>query len=230
MVVVLEKQGIAYFIVPKTAGTSICHALHRAITGAPFDGPVQDIHTHYPTYPVGEKDFERCRPLWKFAVVRDPVKRLLSAYQNRVIDHGDLDEAFGQTLRARIGAWRRGLSLRPKASAFFERHDCYSRYSRLVRQHTLPVGSYIGGDLSYFDAIYTMADLPRLAADLSARLGAEMTFERFNEGSKPPALHELSAAAQAKVRDLTEVDYALLERFFEPPAWADGARGEHVRA
>ena len=230
MVVVLEEQGIAYFIVPKTAGTSICHALHRAITGAPFDGPVQDIHTHYPTFPVGTEDFERCRPLWKFAVVRDPVKRLLSAYQNRVIDHGDLDEAFGQTLRARFGAWRRGLSLRPGASAFFERHDCYARYSRLVRQHTLPTASYIGTDLSYFDAVYTMADLPKLAADLSARLGSAVRFERFNEGGKPPALHELSAAAQAKVRDMTRADYDLLAGFFEPPAWEGGSRDDHVRA
>ncbi|MEM1430202.1 MAG: sulfotransferase family 2 domain-containing protein [Pseudomonadota bacterium] len=230
MVVVLKEQGLAYFIVPKSAGTSICHALHAAITGERFDGDVQDIHTYYPTYPVGPEDFATCRPLWKFAVLRDPVKRLLSAYQNRVIDHGDLDEAFGVSLRTRFGAWRRGLSLRPGASAFFERHDAYARYSRLVRQHTLPIHRYIGSDLSYFDALYTMADLPKLAADLSARLGQEIAFERFNEGGRPPAFQDLSPAAQRKVRELTVGDYDLLSRYFAPPAAAPEGRGGPLRA
>jgi hypothetical protein len=217
MVVAMRNYGIAFFGAPKSAGTSIYHALHELITGAPWDRPAMDIHKVYSTDPACPEQFDACRDLWCFTVVRDPVRRFLSAYQNRVHDLCDLDQLRARSLRARFGAWRRGVRTRPPISEFLARYDAYTALCYPMLHHTRPISAFIGHDLGYFDAVYTIADLDALAQELSVRTGKDVKLRRFNEGSRAPRFEELPSSAQARLLERTAPDYALLQAYFTPP-------------
>ena len=94
MVAVLRQHGIAFFGVPKCAGTSIYHTLYGAVFGVPYPLKAMDIHYVFPTLPVDDEQFRACQDLWKFTVVRDPVERLISAFSNRIRDLHDLDAVY----------------------------------------------------------------------------------------------------------------------------------------
>ena len=93
MPLLLHTHKIAYFDTPKVASSSIKLALHKLDTGASLDDmpDVENaIHWQYPTHRLkGAAAAAAPQGYWRFAVVRDPVKRLLSAYSNRIVHRRD---------------------------------------------------------------------------------------------------------------------------------------------
>lgn len=104
MPVILEDHKIAFFNVPKAASTSIKHAFHVVLHGKPFergDFGARHIHELYKVkIPVMREDIEALQGYWTFTVLRDPVKRVLSAYSNRVLHHRDMHKMPRARLRA----------------------------------------------------------------------------------------------------------------------------------
>lgn len=227
MVAVLEHHGIAYFGVHKAAGTSIKHALYRIAEGRDWTGEGR-LHPLFPTVPVTEEDFRRCKDLWCFAVIRDPIKRFLSAYQNRVHDHGDLADD-GKVKGGRQPRWRKMLGLgavpafpgfdpKPDIESLIRDYDAYCKVSHSIYIHTCPASVFLGTDMGYFDAVYTTSQLGQLASDLSDRLGVPVSFPKANEsGSPAPRFDDLSPAAQSFLLHHTQSDYALFKDHFTQP-------------
>lgn len=217
MVVTLKDFGIAFFGTPKCGVTSIYHGLHNALHGAAFDGPPQSIHRHYDTLPPTRSQFEDAENFWRITIVRDPVKRILSAYSNRVHDHHDLTPRQLRGRRERFSKRIRLLPSYPKASLFFRRHDAFAKTSWNVRHHTRPARDFIGSDLGFYDRVYTTTEMDDLARDLSERMGRTVQFPAKNAASKQTEFSTLSRAARRKVLELTRTDYDLLGDYFSPP-------------
>lgn len=228
MVGVLEREKIAYFGVHKAAGTTVKNALFQVQEGRawqPSDGP---LHPKFPSIPVKPEDFDRYRGYWTFTVIRDPVRRFLSAYQNRVLDHKDLtiqsnlksDKSVAGRLRKLVGSYHPfpGFERQPSIENLIKHYADYCRISTHIYVHTCPSKEFIGDDLSYFDEVYTTADLDRLARDLTARTGQAISFEHHNKSaSRPPKFEDLSQADQNFLIDHTQEDYALFKDYFSPP-------------
>lgn len=89
------KHKISYYPVPKCACTSLKLVFFRIENGYDFrnfrvNGKMRYIHSFY-----ASRKFANARDLdgddhFRFAVVRDPVERLLSCYSNRVLYYREL--------------------------------------------------------------------------------------------------------------------------------------------
>ncbi len=228
MVAFLDKHNIAYFGVHKAAGTSIKHTLFKIETGKDWDGSITELHPRYPTRPVNKNDFEKGRDYWCFAVVRDPIKRFLSGYQNRVHDFEDLKKIpadstgqrklLGQLLGKQNRQPFKGFKVNPTIGEFIRDYDKYCSISRVMHIHTCPVDVFLGHDIGFFDAVYTTSELDRLAADLSERLNNTIHIERKNPSSTaPPRFEDLSKESRSFLVRHTQSDYELLGDYFAPP-------------
>ena len=81
-----EKHKIAYLIMRKCGCSSIRHAISRIRDSTPIEPDQNRIH-------VGEKSFVcfpnqlSCPEKWfKFTIVRDPIRRFLSFYSNKILN------------------------------------------------------------------------------------------------------------------------------------------------
>lgn len=228
MVAILPDHGIAYFGIHKAASSSVKHALYELREGHPWPGNIMKVHKQLPTRRVAPSDFEDCSKMWKFTVLRDPIKRFLSAYQNRIVDFRDLvinpNPGNFNYIFKKMG-WklsvppRLGLQSKPNIENFIKHFSAYTAASKSVWIHTCPASLFIGEDLSYFDAVYTTSTLDQLEKDLSDRLNRPITLPRINEsGSKPPRFEDLSQLAQDFLLKHTEDDYRLFSDFYAPPS------------
>lgn len=91
----------------------------------------------------------------KIAVKRDPVKRFLSFYRNRILFHNDLDEL---------------VSIDKLQQNFSQ----YIKHLK-IRQHALPQ-IYYGGDISYYTHLYSMQDFSIIAEMLSDIYNKQMLY------------------------------------------------------
>lgn len=217
MPVILEDHRIAYFNIPKAASTSIKHAFYRIEHGRPFqpgDQGAQYIHQIYRVeLPVTAADYDRFDDYWTFTVVRDPAKRILSAYSNRVLHHKDMHDMR----RARLRALVRGLSLTPDIETFLKKIDRYRAFSPSICEHTDRIDRFVGPDLSRLDRVYRIAELPRLTEDLSERVGRRVEIPHLQTGGPKIPLESLSRAGFDRLMAFTASEYELVREYYQPP-------------
>jgi hypothetical protein len=220
MAILLPEYKIAYFDTPKVASSSIKVALYRLEHGAESvssDTPERKIHRRHPARRLDPAhDFAEAEGYWKCAVVRDPVKRLLSAYSNRIIHHRDQLRGRFPKLRA----FFLGLPLDPDPDVFFTRLGRYRLQSGWIRHHVNLCSYYIGTDLSRFDAVYPIEKLDDFARELSRRTGTEVVFPRLQTGGPKITADMLSPRAYGALLDYLDSDYGLLADYYNRPARA----------
>lgn len=176
--IVSLPHAIAYFPVPKAACTTGKELMHRLVHGE-FFGRRPDpaspsgfttIHGSWHTNDLAEGDFDRTAGMWRFAILRDPVARLLSCWKNKVWQQRALSEAeAGPALAAA------GLPPDPSFAAFVEALEGYRGASAHVAHHCDPHTRFLGREPARFDALYRMEELPRLCAALAARTGQALS-------------------------------------------------------
>lgn len=223
MPILFDRHKIAYFDTPKVASTSMKLVLHEIEHGNRMEGQANLERAVYQTYPTKRisvpADFAASEGYWKLAVVRDPAKRLLSAYANRVVH--EKVQYRGRLARTRAALL--GLPMQPDIDTFFTRLGRYRLQSASIRHHTDHVALYLGTDLGRFDAVYPIEDLDRLAADLAARSGRQVTFPRLQAGGPKIGLDALSKPAFDALMAYLRPEYDLLRDYYRPPAWPGGA-------
>ena len=214
-----KKFDLAYFSIPKAASTSMKMVLYELENGAPWTHEPNKVHPKFSTHPVTLADFDATRIYWCFTIVRDPISRLLSAYGNRVHHHNDIQKAVGKGRAERLQFRLKHpfLKLRPTASEFYENLAAYQRVSHSIWHHTVSVSQFIGSDLSFFDAVYRIKDIPALQQELSRRTGRSITLTREQTAGPKIKLDMLSPEARASVLMHTRADYELLNGYFQPP-------------
>lgn len=209
MVVVVKGTDLAFFPVPKNACSSVKYALlnhnedglaDRLPAVGPRGKTVRYVHQVYPTTRFGPlTPLRQARRRW-FAVVRDPVRRFLSAYANRIVHHDDLK-------RCKPGALARaGLERHPDLERFVADLERYCAVSPITRHHVAPMVTYLGRRPERYDRLFAMSGLGQLPA-YCAEAGAPVTLpHRQARGPKiDPAA--LSRAARDKLLQFYAEDY-----------------------
>jgi hypothetical protein len=213
--VVLRRYPIAYYPTPKVACTSIKLALYELEYEIQFetrqaeDGTWVEIHGSWqgtPSFsPVAQPE-----SYYKFAVVRDPLQRFLSAYANRVVHHGELAEKHLCGLAGELI----GLRPNPSLSEFIDRLDLYRRASESIRHHTDPQIYFLGKNLSYYNKIFCFSELSEIVDALRAAVGAEIKLLNEQSGGPKLSRKNLNKEEQRKIVEFYAEDYLLLRDFY----------------
>lgn len=198
----VRETGVLFIHVPKAAGTSIA----RAVYGIEGVG-------HYRALEARGHDPDLFERLYRFAVVRNPWERLLSAY--RFARQGGTGEVMVN-------------------NATFYRDQVPDRFDRFVLEWLLlqpperldpifmPQHLFVcdgAGELLVHD-LYDLGEMARLARELSARLGRPLTIPRSNAtGSGAELARQYRDPIVVKaVADYYAGDVALFDYRFAPLA------------
>jgi len=225
--ILIEQLGLAFFPIPKCACTSLKLTLfelehHQPYSRARHGGP--HIHRFYrkkrnfdTMAEVTAEDYGRCRGYWSFAVTRDPIKRLLSAYSNRIASRDDITMER-QRNAARNVAPREPASLpaRPTIDFFVENLEGYRRCSESIEHHTQPQRYFLGPDWRRIDRVYRIEEIADLEHDLSERTGRRVTIPRANDEGARIRFSSLSPCTQERLRELTRTEYDWLHPLYDP--------------
>lgn len=214
MTVYLDEHKLAYFAVPKVACTSIKTMFFEVENGFAFrefraNGSWWWIHRLYQSIPFDQQPHDRIAGHARFAVVRDPIRRLLSCYSNRVVHHRELSrEKAGRMLR------RAELPFDPDLSTFVELLPRYMRAVPTIGHHAAPTVEYLGHDAAYFDRVYGLHELDELVARVCKVTGLQATLPRLQTGGPKIAPDQLSPAEIDALREIYAEDYAVFGAHF----------------
>lgn len=208
MPVVVEP--FAYFPLPKAANTSLKLALYELKFGHPYgqdpDLP-RNIHHYVPwrTEPFAAADRTDHAGRLRFAVVRDPIDRLLSAYVHRVLMRDALTPA--QMAKRAIDP---GLPAEPDLHTFVDNLERYQRASRGVQHHTAPLVDFLGRDPGFYARLFPVEDMTGLQAWLSEAAGREVAIPHRMASDRRHGREDLTAGQVARLMDFYREDYRFL--------------------
>lgn len=212
----IPEHRIVYFSIPKVASTSLKELFYLANHGKPYERKVEErvhIHNeHYRTVSFYRHEAGRYDGHLRLAVVRDPIKRVLSCYSNRVLARGKLASGMIDA----VAAERLGAPADPDIDTFIKKLDIYRALSGSIRNHTQPSAHYLGPDLGWFHHVFPIEDVDRMVALLSERTGLALTLPKKQTSEKKIAFEDLSARARDRLREFCAADYAYLKDFYRP--------------
>lgn len=212
MCAILHKHAFSYLPVPKAACTSLKTMFFEVENGFPFrpfsaSGKQWWIHEFYQTVPFEYLDHDAMADHRRIAVLRDPVRRLLSCYGNRVVHHRELSKE-----KARKPLKRAGLPFNPDLPTFIAHLAAYCDAVPSIYHHAMPMVTYLGRDPSYFSRLYRMDELDQLVADVSAIAGMPLALQRLQTGGPRIEPESLGAQEMARLKEFYADDYALYGR------------------
>ena len=210
----IEEMGLAYMAVPKAACSSVKAALATLDpTQKSSDSKnisVDQAHEMYPTRRFRPHLWQQTTGAYRFTVVRDPIKRLFSAYSDRVVRRNELKHS--PKLRAQSA-----LPLDPDPDAFFSNLAQYQEMSSVIKHHTVGMWLFTGRDLDAYDRVFTTAELSKLASELTRRTKKTVEMPKANSSKNALQISDLSADAQAQLRRATRNDFDVFGKLFEDP-------------
>ncbi|KNG95522.1 sulfotransferase family 2 domain-containing protein [Pseudaestuariivita atlantica] len=218
MVITVDAFKIAYMALPKAGCTSVKAALAQidpAVEIAP-DEPnlIRAWHTAYPTTRFRPHRWDAVADHWRFCVVRDPVKRLMSGYLDRVVKRGELKNSR----RLARGDFPH-LTDDPDPDFFFQNLWDYAEASSVVKHHVAEAWLFLGpGPITdHYDRIYRTEEMPYLAEALAARSRLPVSIPKANSTGAKMTLDDLKPATRDALRSYLAAEYAYLKGFYDNP-------------
>ncbi|WP_299559099.1 sulfotransferase family 2 domain-containing protein [uncultured Sulfitobacter sp.] len=217
MAITIKAHRIAYMALPKAACSTVKQTLAKIDpaygrkfekAGAPVLNPE---HVLYPTRRFRPHRWEALEGWWRFCVVRDPAKRLISCYTNRVVQLKDLHNSR-KLIRGAVD-----LPMDPDPDFFFQNLVAYRRAASVIKHHALPADMFLGDDLSVYDRVYPIEELDQLMKDLGARCGTDVTLVRKNKSGGGLGIEDLKPETRDSLRPHMAREYALLGGYYENP-------------
>lgn len=214
MAVVLPKQKLAYFPVPKVACTSIKHFIFEIENGRPYEPFTANskrfhIHKLYPGKPFQKTPTRAISDFQRLVVVRDPIKRLLSCYSNRVIYHEELSKKkAGKKLIARK------LTANPELDEFIDRLEDYQKAQQSILHHARPMVHFLGRNAGYFSKVYPLEEVNDFVRDVNERTGTSYELGRHQTGGPKLSVSDIPARQMEKLKQYYARDYAVFGAYF----------------
>jgi len=211
----VSRDGkIGYKFFPKVACTTIKHALYELEEHKAFSPQKARVNIH--KYVAKRKISTLAHCERRFVVIRDPIKRFLSAYGNRVTFHKELSKA--KMLKFSKKNYHKIPFFNPTLDQFIEYFDIYSNV-RSISHHTKSISDFLEGeDLSYFTDVYKIEDLSCFEAELSDLFARDVSFDHLQTGGKKFTLKDLNKNQVAQLLQYYQQDYELLHDYYSEKA------------
>lgn len=205
---IMPAQRMAFFFSPKSGGTSLRAFLFHVENKTAFrqfmvQGKPMDANTLVSNYRFNRTDHAALSDYRRFAVVRDPVKRFLSGYSNRVLHYRELSvEAAGKALL------QEGLPPDPDLATFLENYVGYLRCSQPLARHFLKQQKFIGNDPSYFERIFKLEELTTLTNFVNTACETKAQMPWLQKSSPKFDFFALDEDLQFQILDICRHDIA----------------------
>jgi hypothetical protein len=202
---------IGYFPIPKVACTSIKQFMYQVENQAAFSPQGKDNHVHaYFKRRLSEKKLASYE--FSFVIIRDPIKRFLSAYSNRVTHFKELSRDF---IFSKYPQYAEQLPFfDPNMERFIDHLEKYLQIE-VIKHHIEPISEHLSAThLHQFSKIYPLENISSLECDLSEVLGRDVKFGRSQTGGRKISLGELSLIQMKTLIDYYKEDYQLLSEFY----------------
>ncbi|MCS6622379.1 sulfotransferase family protein [Roseibacterium beibuensis] len=227
MAIVSPKTRLVYYDVTKVGSTSIKELFYRIETGTPFvprpnkllkrlrqrfrgQAPMSawtNVHKvpFLRTHPF-DPDPEGAEGFHKFAVVRDPIGRFVSAWRGKIANR-----VHGKAHPERAAFQKLGLPAAPDLGTLIDHIDSYREVSPNIFIHTTPFAWHLGPSLGFFDSIHRIDAIAPLERLISDRFGTPVTMPTANSSRPPASDARLTRAQIDRLCQITEGDYVLLQ-------------------
>ena len=212
--ILLARHGIGYQPIPKVACTSMKEAFFHLAMGQAFTvergGGERNVHNFFHHRMQDISQAQR-----KLLLLRDPIRRFLSGYGNRVIHYKELSRRYVSGLRLERPLDLATFPFDPTLEQFVEHFDLYRRIPT-ISHHFRPVSEFVA-PLSAYDHVYPLEDLDRLQADLREWTGQPFSLPHAQQGGPKLRIADVPKHTLHHLIDLYAQDYELLSPFYRPP-------------
>ena len=213
MVVAIPAHAVAYWPVPKAGCSSVKARL--AQIDPDFDEKARKfdenhLHKVYQTRQFKQFRFDEHEESYRFTVLRDPIKRLMSVYTNRVVQQRDL-------VNRKLTMQKHNLPVYPDPDVFFQNLKAYCRVSTRIFHHVKRSGYYCGHQLEKFNRVYRTDEMQELARDLSKISGQAVQPKRSNASTMTLEFNDLRVKTREMLRPFLMREYRHLSNYFDNP-------------
>lgn len=218
MAIISHRYRVVFFPMAKNCSTSTKHLFYRLEVGIPFRaakkkyGLLGHVHKYYPTRT--KEEWQRIFDAYEsIAIIRDPIKRFLSAYGNRVV-HMQALETMGDASSKILAA---GYPLQPSLEQFVQNLEFYCNASSYMKNHIAPQETIIGEIFSNIKRVYDTSQVPQFEEFMSERCGKQIVLPREQSGGPKFTVSDLSKRSLRILLNFYREDYEMLSRFYSPP-------------
>ena len=208
-----EELGLAYLPIPKCASTTLKQIFYSLKFNQEYSGPIEQIHQFWYPHTDVLENLQNLDGYFKFTVIRDPVKRLLSCYKNLVLHYKIF---WSKPVQGKVE--NAGLKQEPDINSFVENLENYFQFSDAITHHALPQNKYIGKDLGIYDLICPIENLENLRQIISQKANVEIEFPRLQTAGPKITLKDLTEKSLTKLIEFYAEDYQLLQDFYSVDA------------
>lgn len=223
---ILPDLHLGYQYVPKIATTSMFEWIYEsAWLARKGKRPTRKFHRDHilSLQPIAEgevplasrvantaADVEPYRDHYRFAITRDPVRRFISMYSNRVLFHYELSQKhLGKDVFAATG-----LVPDPEINVLVDRYEAYSKVQPSIHHHARPMIEFLGPDLGVFDRIYDISEIQACLAAIRAHLQARGQGALLEQ--LPPLGHSQTGGPKLGLEVLNPYSFEKLLEFYRP--------------
>jgi|GEM_PF-923282 len=174
--IIIPDLKIGYQDVPKVASTSFFNWFYQCLYRREFDPYNQDaaqpiwIHMYFRMGRCPEalrvdnkkeqmRDFADC---YRFTITRDPVKRFLSMYSNRVLHHREL--AADSVVAGKLA--EAGLAPDPDINTLVDNIEAYMNCQPSIHHHGRPMIDFLGPDLTVYERFFDISETHALIEEI----------------------------------------------------------------
>lgn len=186
---ILGSKTVSYHSCPKNACTSTKSMILR-IFG---DKRNNKTHRPWPHTVIACSEFMPVQSEIKFCVVRDPVRRFVSGYTNRVLHYKEIPYVeFGE---------------------FLSNFDFYYKNYSAITWHLSPQTRFLGKDSSYYTNIFNTSEIDKVADLLANLSGVDVSpeWEQTGGSDKKPILNEEQIQT---IKKIYKEDYEIFGDYF----------------
>ena len=197
--IVFLEGKIGYRFLPRVACTSLKNAIYSIEYDQPFDSANEDEAHIHAYYSKRQSNMDSCEK--RIIVVRDPIKRFLSAYSGIVQARKELSyERIKKTEPEQVTEIQ---GFNPGLGRFIDELNQYQKIGS-IHHHTKPITEFADVDIDYFNHVIQFEELNGFT-----KVVLDVTQKHF---SIPAAIPE---GRYYRVRDLSRQQMALLIDYYK---------------
>lgn len=215
MSIICLPAKLVFSPIPKVACTSTKVMLYEVSNAVEWrDARVGFGQVHgYPGYrslPFSLDALAEYDSFAKFAIIRNPIDRAISAYRDKARELVLKGSKFEESLN------KAGLPLEPDPELFFNEIDQYFECAPVIKEHMQAYSYHLGPDIGYYDRIFKLEDLDGLSDFVSERVGKAVVLQKSNSSQRSVnTAKAISEKTRQKVADFCSADLEYVSDYYD---------------